>query len=114
MKQRTSETERLRCQQINSETSEDPKRHFTDSKACFAVAETEELLTEKNDHYGNDTRVFNLTAQVINRWTTLRLYSTSSSSNYRNLDQRDRSGARLQAHQKRVSGQDDTFEEFIY
>ena len=78
------------------------KTHFTDR---FAVAETEELLTEKNDHYGNDTRVFNLTAQVINRWTTLRLYSTSSC---------DRSGARLQAHQKRVSGQDDTFEEFIY
>jgi hypothetical protein len=34
----TAETERLYCQQINSEEEEDPRRHFTDSKACFAVA----------------------------------------------------------------------------
>ena len=55
----TAETARLYCQQINTEEADDPKRHFTDSKVCFAVAETEELfLTERTDHYGrSDARV---------------------------------------------------------
>jgi hypothetical protein len=75
----TAETERLYCQQINSAEEEDPRRHFTDSKACFAVAETEELLTERTDHHGNDARVFTLTEKVINvRWTTLPLPTTET------------------------------------
>ena len=37
----TAETERLYCQQINPEEEDDPRRRFTDSKVCFAVAETE-------------------------------------------------------------------------
>ena len=85
-------TEKLYHEQINSEDLEDPKRHFTDSKVCFAVAETEELLTEQNDHYGNDARVFNLTEKVINRWTTLPLPTTETwikamTTNKRNDDE---------------------------
>ena len=36
----TAGTERLYCQQINPEEEDDPRRHFTDSKVCFAVVET--------------------------------------------------------------------------
>ena len=74
----TADTERLYCQQINPEEDDYPRRHFTDSKVCFAVAETEELLTERTDHYGNNARVFTLTGKVINRWTTLPLPTTDT------------------------------------
>jgi hypothetical protein len=39
---------------------------------------TEELLTERTDHYGNDAHVFTLTEKVINGWTTLPLPTTET------------------------------------
>ncbi len=73
----TAETARLYCNSIQ-EDSTDPKRHYTDSKVLLAVAETEELLTERTNQYGNDARVFSLTEKVINRWTTLPLPTTET------------------------------------
>ena len=35
-------------------------------------------MTERNDHYGNDARLFTPTEKVINRWTTLLLPSTTA------------------------------------
>ena len=67
----TAETTRLYCDELNDESNtrdlDDPKRHYTDSKVLFAVAKTEELLTERTDHYGTDARIFTLTEKVINR-----------------------------------------------
>ena len=42
------------------------------------MAKTEELLTERTDHYGNDASVFTLTEKAINRWTTLPLPTTET------------------------------------
>jgi hypothetical protein len=42
------------------------------------VVETEELLTKRTDHHGNDARVFTLTEKVINGWTTLPLSTTET------------------------------------
>jgi hypothetical protein len=74
----TAETTRLYCDELKEESSADPKRHYTDSKVLIAFAETEELLTERTDHYGNDARVFTLTEKVTNRWTTLPLPTTET------------------------------------
>ena len=74
----TEETTKLYSDELNQRDSADPARHFTDSKVLFAHAETEELLTQKTDHYGTNARVFHLTEKVINRWTTLPLPTTET------------------------------------
>jgi hypothetical protein len=62
----TAETTRLCCTEIDAESVTDPKRHYADSKAFIAVAETEELLTKRNEQHGKDASAFTLTHEVIN------------------------------------------------
>jgi hypothetical protein len=52
----TEETSHSCCDKMNKQ-SDDPNRHFTDSKALFACAETKELLTPKTDWHGDSTQV---------------------------------------------------------
>ena len=68
----TEDTAELHQQEMSKLKTEE-ECHHTDSRVLHAHVETEELLNEKNNHYGNDARVFNLTQQVVNRWTTLPL-----------------------------------------
>ena len=99
----TAETARLYCQQINTEEAHDPKRHFTDSKVCFAVAETEELfLTERTDHYGRSD------ARVHSNWEGHQSIDNTSSSHHRNLDKGDRRRTRFTAPQTRATDQNNT------
>ena len=67
----TEETAELYEKEMTND--EGHEYHCTNCKVLYAHVETEEMLSDKNNHDGNDARVFNLTQKVINRWTRLPL-----------------------------------------
>ena len=69
--------------------ADDLKLHFTDSKVLFAFAETEELLTERTDHYGE---AMHMCLLYFNRKSHHPL-DFFTSSHQRKLDQGNRTGA---------------------
>jgi hypothetical protein len=77
IEQATEATTEL-CQAEMEATDANQSHHHTDSKVLYSHAETEEPLPKKTEQCGNDTRVFNLTHKVINRWTTLPLPTTET------------------------------------
>ena len=72
----TEETATLYKHEMNND--EEYEYHCTDAKVLLKHVETEEMLSGKNNQYGNDARVFNLTQKVINRRTTLPLPTTET------------------------------------
>jgi hypothetical protein len=77
VEQATKDTTKLHQREMK-ELDKGQEHRFTDSKVSHAHTKTEELTTKKTKRHGSRARAFNLTEQVMNRWTTSPLPSTET------------------------------------